>query len=192
MTAAKLILASASPYRAEMLQRLGLAFAIEASHVDETPIAGEVPATLALRLAESKARAIAAQHPQAVVIGSDQVAELEGTTLGKPGDAATAVRQLTRASGRTVRFHTGLAVVQGAHEWRHVDLTTVQFRGLSDSEVHRYVAREKPFNCAGSFRCEGLGISLFEHIDSRDPTALVGLPLIALCQLLRQAGFEVP
>lgn len=145
-----------------------------------------------LRLARAKAIAVAGRHPQACVIGSDQVAELDGQALGKPGDAARAMAQLQAMSGHAVRFHTAVCVIRDGNAWQAQDLTTVQFRQLSDPEIARYLAAEQPFDCAGSFKAEGLGISLFGAIASQDPTALVGLPLIATARLLREAGFAVP
>lgn len=189
----RLILASTSPYRRELLARLGLPFDTTRPETDETPRPGEAPSALARRLSEAKARAVAARHPGAWVIGSDQVADLDGYRLGKPGDHTRATAQLRAAAGREVRFHTGLCLVGpdgGARE--HLDLTVVQFRPLGDDEIDRYLRAEQPYDCAGSFKCEGLGIALFEAIQSRDPTALVGLPLIALAAMLRRAGFAVP
>lgn len=187
-----LILASTSPYRRELLQRLRLPFECARPEVDETPLRGESPGQLVRRLAQAKADAIAGQHPQAWVIGSDQAADLDGRILGKPGGRAAAIAQLAAMSGRTVRFHTAVSLRRGAHALAAVDLTQVRFRGLAAAEIERYVDAEEPFDCAGSFKCEGLGISLFEAIDSHDPTALVGLPLIALSGLLREAGYALP
>lgn len=187
----RLYLASTSPWRRELLARLGLPFAAEAPGVDEAPREGEAPAGRALRLADEKALAVARRHPGAWVIGSDQVAECGGQLLGKPGDAPTCRRQLAACSGRAVEFHT--AVVLRREESvcaQHVDLTRVTFRVLGDLEIAAYVERERPFDCAGGFRCEGLGIALFERIDSRDPTALIGLPLIALASALRRSGLD--
>ena len=155
-------------------------------------MAGETPSALAQRLAHAKAAAVAGLHPRACVIGSDQVAELDGQALGKPGDPARAMAQLRRMSGHAVRFHTGVCVIRGQHCWQALDTTTVHFRQLSDPEIARYLAAEQPHDCAGSFKAEGLGISLFDAIQSQDPTALVGLPLIATARLLREAGFAVP
>lgn len=155
-------------------------------------MAGETPASLAQRLAQAKATAVASLHPLACVIGSDQVAELDGEALGKPGDAARAMAQLRRMSGRAVRFHTGVCVIRGQRCWQALDTTTVHFRQLSDREIARYLAAEQPYDFAGSFKSEGLGISLFDAIESQDPTALVGLPLIATSRLLREAGFAIP
>ncbi|HDS1511020.1 septum formation inhibitor Maf [Stenotrophomonas maltophilia] len=187
-----LVLASTSRYRRELLQRLGLAFDCARPEVDETPLNGEAPRALATRLAAAKAAEVAALHPGAWVIGSDQVADLNGQPLGKPGTAEAACAQLAAMSGQTVRFHTAVCLTRDGESFTAVDLTNVCFRALEPDEIARYVTNEQPLDCAGSFKCEGLGISLFDAIDNRDPTALVGLPLIALCGLLRQVGFEVP
>lgn len=189
-----LILGSTSRYRRELLERLALPFEVVAPEVDETPLPGESPRDLALRLARAKAWAVARRHPQAVVIGSDQVADLAGEPLGKPGDHARAVAQLRRMRGRTVVFQTALAVVCEATGFDSVELASVQvvFRDLSDAEIERYLRTEQPYDCAGSARSEGLGISLLERIDSDDPTALIGLPLIRTCRLLRAAGMTLP
>ena len=189
-----LVLGSTSRYRRELLQRLGLPFSVDRPEVDESPLAGESPAALARRLAEAKARAVAERHPGAWVIGSDQVADLDGLPLGKPGGRETAFAQLRAASGREVRFHTAFCLFSAARPRPHagIDLTTVHFRSLADDEIGRYLDAEQPYDCAGSFKCEGLGITLFEAIDNRDPTALVGLPLIALARALRAAGYALP
>lgn len=187
-----LVLASTSRYRRTLLERLGLPFDCAAPDVDETPQAGEAPPALAARLAAAKATEVAARHPGAWVIGSDQVADLNGRPLGKPGTVAAACAQLAAMAGQTVRFHTALCLARDGTMFTAMDLTEVRFRALQAPEIARYVAAEQPLDCAGSFKCEGLGISLFEAIDNRDPTALVGLPLIALCALLRNAGFAVP
>ena len=192
-TPCPLVLASSSRYRRALLERFGLPFECNAPDIDEEPQGDETPSALALRLAETKARAVARQRPGALVIGSDQVAQLEGALLGKPGDAATARHQLARASGREVEFLTAVALVDGRNGavLRHVDRTVVQFRPLDPAEIAAYVERDRPLDCAGSFRSEGLGVVLFERISSEDPTALVGLPLIALARMLRQAGIEI-
>ncbi|MBS0375092.1 MAG: septum formation protein Maf [Proteobacteria bacterium] len=187
-----LILASTSRYRRELLGRLGLDFEVEAPGVDEAALPGEAPAALAARLALAKAAAVAARHPGAVVIGSDQVAECAGRALGKPGTPAQAVRQLTDASGQVVIFHTAVAVARpGAAPETHTDRTRVRFRTLPRAEIERYVERDAPLDCAGSFRSEGLGVALFEAIETVDPTALVGLPLIWLAGALGRAGLSV-
>ena len=188
----QLILASTSRYRRELLERLRLPFHIARPEVDETPRAGETPMALAQRLAMDKAGAIAVQRPEAWIIGSDQCAELAGQPLGKPGTRDAAIAQLRGMSGQAVRFHTAVCLRRGDTCLQAADLTAVQFRALADAEIERYVDAEQPLDCAGSFKCEGLGIALFDAIDNRDPTALVGLPLIALSALLRQAGFELP
>jgi septum formation protein len=189
-----LILASASPYRRELLARLGLAFEALPAGASETHAAGESPADRALRLALEKARIVAALRADAVVIGSDQVAAARDTVLDKPGDAAGCRAQLRELSGRTARFYTGCAVLGGSGtvQRAHVDTTTVVFRTLGADEIERYVAADQPFDCAGAFKAEGLGISLLDCIESQDPTALIGLPLIWLAQALRAAGYRLP
>ncbi|HID8535574.1 TPA: Maf family protein [Stenotrophomonas maltophilia] len=187
-----LVLASTSRYRRELLQRLGLPFDCARPDVDETPLNGEAPLALATRLAAAKAAEVAARHPGAWVIGSDQVADLNGQPLGKPGTVEAACAQLAAMSGQTVRFHTAVCLSHDGDSLATLDLTEVRFRALKQDEIARYVAAEQPLDCAGSFKCEGLGISLFEAIDNRDPTALIGLPLIAVCGLLRRAGYAVP
>ena len=187
------VLASASRYRRELLARLGLAFTVEVPNVDERPRPGEAPAELVVRLAESKARAVAASHPDALVIGSDQVADAEGVVVGKPGSHREAVLQLTRMSGRTVVFRTGIALVDarsGRCSGRTVDVAT-RFRTLNADAIEAYLRREQPYDCAGSIKAEGLGIALVESIVSDDPTALIGLPLIALVDLLRAEDVDV-
>ena len=187
-----LILASTSPYRRELLARLRIPFETARPETDETARPGEAPAELARRLSAAKALAVARVNPTAWVIGSDQVAELDGRALGKPGGRAEAIDQLKAMSGRSVDFRTGLCLCVDGKEQVALDTTTVRFRILAEPEIARYVDAERPFDCAGSFKCEGLGISLFEAIESRDPTALVGLPLIATARLLREAGFAAP
>jgi len=193
MTANPLIvLASTSPHRRDLLGRLGLPFQTEAPEVAENELPGEAPAARANRLAIAKARAVAARHPGAIVIGSDQVASLDGPAgpilLHKPGDRATCRRQLQAMSGHTVRFDTAVAVILGSTELLHADLTQVQLRHLEANAIESYMDREPSFDCAGGFKCEGLGVTLFESIESRDPTALVGLPLIWVCAALRRLG----
>lgn len=189
-----LVLGSTSRYRRELLQRLHIAFEVAAPDVDETPQPDEAPRALALRLALAKARAVAAQHPQAVVIGSDQVADLAGQPLGKPGTHERATAQLRRMRGHTVTFQTAVAVVCQATGFEQVQLAPVEvrFRDLSDAEIERYLRTEEPYDCAGSAKSEGLGISLLDAIVSDDPTALVGLPLIRTCRMLRAAGLTLP
>lgn len=192
MTAPPLILASTSRYRRELLQRLRMPFEVVAPQVDETPLPAEAPAALALRLALAKARAVAAQRPEAVVIGSDQVADLHGEPIGKPGSHERATAQLRRLSGQRVVFQTAVSVVRAgvAFEQTVLAAVTVQFRALADAEIERYLRLEEPYDCAGSAKCETLGIALLDAIDSDDPTALVGLPLIRTSRLLREAGLD--
>ncbi|NQD38899.1 septum formation protein Maf [Permianibacter sp. IMCC34836] len=189
MTPIPLILASGSPYRARQLSQLGLTFEIVRPDVDETPLAGEPPADLALRLAEDKARAVARNWPKAWVIGSDQTADCGGLLLGKPGSAERAQAQLEQMSCKTVLFHSALCLLAPDGQAERVNVTTtVQLRQLSPAEIAAYIKKEQPLDCAGSFKVEGLGISLFDWIRSDDPSALIGLPLIGLCRLLREAG----
>lgn len=187
-----LILASTSRYRRELLERLRLPFVVVAPHVDETPLPGEDPAALAQRLALAKAQAVASLHPNAVVIGSDQVADLDGEPIGKPGTHDKAVIQLQRMRGRQVIFQTAVAVVRADRAYASVRLAevAVSFRALSDAEIETYLRAEEPYDCAGSAKCETLGIALLEAISSDDPTALIGLPLIRTCALLREAGLD--
>ena len=189
----QLILGSTSRYRRELLARLNTPFTVVGPNVDETPAEHEAPHALALRLALAKARAVAALHPEAVVIGSDQVADLNGMPLGKPGTHERAVLQLQRMRGQTVVFQTAVAVVCAATQFEEVDLAAVkvQFRDLSDAEIESYLRTEQPYDCAGSAKSEGLGIALLASIDNDDPTALVGLPLIRTCRMLRAAGIEL-
>ena len=187
-----LILASSSRYRRELLERLRLPFHISRPDVDETPQPGEAPAALARRLARDKAAAIAVQQPEAWIIGSDQVATLDAQLLGKPGTRENAIAQLSALSGREIQFHTAVCLLRGKDAFKAMDVTKVRFRELQADEIERYVDIEQPLDCAGSFKSEGLGIALFERIDSHDPTALVGLPLIALSKMLRKAGFALP
>lgn len=194
MSMPRIVLASTSRYRAELLRRVIPDFDQIAPDVDEPPLAGESPATRAARLAAAKAQAVARDLRDALVIGSDQVAALGNTILHKPGSIENAHEQLHASSGKTVDFFTGLCVIDGRGGKCHaaLDHTRVAFRGLTDAEIERYVARERPLDCAGSFKSEGAGIALFEYIESRDPTALIGLPLIALARLLREAGVALP
>jgi septum formation protein len=190
---ARLLLASTSPYRRELLSRLRIPFDIARPEVDETPHPGESPLALAQRLAAAKAATIVVREGDAWVIGSDQVAELDGEPLGKPGGRDQALAQLAAMSGRSVAFRTALCVMhRDLGRFDAVDTTVVRFRSLGGDEIARYVDAEQPFDCAGSFKSEGLGIVLFEAVDTSDPTALVGLPLIATARLLRQAGFALP
>lgn len=186
----RLILASTSRYRRELLERLGLPFETAAPNTDESAEPSEPPAELAARLAGAKARAIPAAD--AVVIGADQVASLDGVRLRKPGDHAAALKQLSVAQGKTVLFHTAVSVLDAAtgKAWSHVDRTEVRFARLDSANLDRYLRLEQPYDCAGSFKSEGLGVVLFERIDSCDPTALIGLPLIWLAGALRAAGLD--
>jgi septum formation protein len=182
-----LVLASTSRYRRTLLQRLGVPFDVVAPNIDETPRGNETPSATAVRLAEAKARAVAAHLSRALVIGSDQVADLDGAPVGKPGNHERAVAQLRALSGRTVVFHTGVALCDadsGRCRSVLVDVAST-FRRLSDVEIDTYLRRETPYDCAGAVKSEGLGIALFERIASDDPTALIGLPLIAVVELLR-------
>ena len=190
----RLTLASTSRYRRELLERLRLPFDVARPEVDETALPGESPLALATRLAEAKAQAVAqALGDAGWALGSDQVADLGGKALGKPGGRDAAIAQLRAMSGGVVHFHTALCLAHAdGRALAAIDLTEVRFRALADAEIERYVDAEQPFDCAGSFKSEGLGITLFESIDNRDPTALIGLPLIATCALLRQAGFPLP
>jgi len=192
MPARRLVLASTSRYRSELLQRLRLSFTVRAPGVDEEAMPDEAPRALALRLALAKADAVADLDRDAVVIGSDQVAELDGIAIGKPGDHVRAVAQLQSMRGRTVVFHTAVAVACMESGFRGADVAsvTVRFRDFSDAEIEHYLRTEQPYDCAGSAKAETLGIALLEAIESDDPTALIGLPLIRTCALLRRAGIN--
>jgi len=187
-----LILASTSRYRRELLERLRMPFEVVSPQVDEAALPQEQPADLALRLAQAKARAVAERFPQAVVIGSDQVADLDGEALGKPGTHERAVQQLRRMRGRRVLFHTAVAVQRLDDGFAQAELCSVAvcFRDLGDEEIEHYLRTEQPYDCAGSAKCETLGIALLSAIENDDPTALVGLPLIRTCEMLRQAGID--
>jgi septum formation protein len=189
----KLILGSTSPYRRMLLDRLGVDYSVQAPLVDETPLANERPETLAQRLALAKAQAVASRFPECVVIGSDQVADLEGQPLGKPGNHERAVAQLRRMSGKTVFFHTAVAVVCQATGFCQYTTAPVRvkFRNLDDEEIENYLQWEQPYDCAGSAKSEGLGIVLLDTIESDDPTTLIGLPLIRTSQMLRAAGINL-
>ncbi|MCB1875973.1 MAG: septum formation inhibitor Maf [Chromatiales bacterium] len=188
-----LVLGSTSPYRRELLQRLGLTFETAAPKVDETRHPGEDANALVRRLSEAKARAVGETWPDALVIGSDQVAVLDGEILGKPGNRERAIAQLSAASGKRVRFLTGLCLLDSATGEAEVDVVPfdVVFRQLKPAHIETYVDREQPYNCAGSFKSEGLGIALFEALEGADPNALIGLPLIRLCRLLERHGLPV-
>ncbi|MDR1889309.1 MAG: Maf family nucleotide pyrophosphatase [Zoogloeaceae bacterium] len=193
MSTAPLVLASTSPFRRELLARLGLPFQVAAPDCDETPRSGEAPEALALRLSEAKARAVAERFPDALIIGSDQAASCDGQIYGKPGSHANAVAQLQALSGKTVNFFTGLCLLDartGAAHVRGVP-TRVTFRTLTDARIEAYLRREPAYDCAGSAKSEGLGIALIARLEGSDPNALVGLPLIALCDLLYAAGVNV-
>lgn len=188
-----IVLASSSPYRRELLDKLGFAYRSKKPDVDETPFPDEAPNELVARLAESKARAVMSQFPNALIIGSDQVAVLDGDILGKPGTKARAIEQLKKASGRRVTFLTGLSLLDSESGIAQTEVVPfdVHFRKLTDTMIDRYLEREQPFNCAGSFKSEGLGIVLFDKLEGEDPNTLIGLPLIRLTRLLEQAGVEV-
>jgi septum formation protein len=191
-TTKKLVLGSTSRYRRELLARLRIPFEVMAPDVDEAPLAGEPPSATALRLAQAKARAVAGRCDDALVIGSDQVADCDGRAVSKPGNRANAERELRALSGRSIVFHTGVALVDarsGRCRSELVDVTSV-FRNLTDREIASYLDREKPWDCAGAVRSEAMGIALFERISADDPTALIGLPLIALTRMLRAEGLD--
>jgi septum formation protein len=188
-----LVLASTSRYRRALLSQLGLPFVVASPAVDEAPLPGEMPVQTALRLAEAKARSVAREHPGALVIGSDQVADCDGRAVGKPVDHADAVAQLTALSGRTVVFHTGLALLDAAAGTCRTAMVDVRstFRDLAPAEIDAYLRRDQPYDCAASVKSDALGIALFVRIESDDPTALVGLPLIRLTDMLRAAGVAI-
>jgi septum formation protein len=188
-----LILASSSIYRQQLLRRLGIPFTVASPEIDETPLSGEPPPQTALRLAEQKARALAGQFPDALIIGSDQVAVLHGQALGKPGNHANAVKQLNAASGQTLMFHTALCLLDSGNGTVQLATATneVKFRSLTPEQIERYLETEKPYDCAGSAKSEGLGIALIEYIRGDDPNALIGLPLIELTTMLIRAGISV-
>ncbi|WP_374605296.1 nucleoside triphosphate pyrophosphatase [Niveibacterium sp.] len=187
-----IVLASTSRYRRELLARLELPFVTDKPDTDETPLAGEAPVETAIRLAEAKARAVAARHPDALIIGSDQVASVGDERFGKPGTVERAIAQLKQMSGRSIVFHTAVSLLDTntGHASTLCVPTEVGFRHISDAEIERYVSREMPLDCAGSAKSEALGITLLDHIRGDDPNALVGLPMIALCRLLRDAGIQ--
>jgi len=191
-----LILASTSLYKKMLLQRLQLQFTCEPPEIDEKPLDGESPWAMAQRLAEQKAHAVSAKFPNTLVIGADQVADLDGKIMGKPRNHLRAVEQLSAQSGQKVRFHSGVSIVKTSPEGKitnktKINTTEVQFRILSQQQIERYLQIEQPYDCAGSFKSEGLGISLFQRIDSNDPSSLIGLPLIDLCSMLSEFGVEI-
>ncbi|MEB6632066.1 Maf family protein [Kluyvera cryocrescens] len=188
----ELILASTSPYRKMLLDKLGLPFECAAPNVDELALPGETPRSLVLRLAQAKAQALAARYPNHLIIGSDQVCVLDGEITGKPHTEENARLQLKKASGNVVTFYTGLALYNSANGQLQTECEPfdVHFRHLSEQEINVYIRKESPLNCAGSFKSEGLGIALFDRLEGRDPNTLVGLPLIALCKMLRREDFN--
>jgi septum formation protein len=194
MNSKPLILASTSPYRRQLLERLKLPFTTVSPRIDETPLPGETPRQLVLRLSEQKARATAAVHSGSLIIGSDQTAVLNHEMLGKSGNRTNAFAQLKKCSGNSVTFHTGLCVLDtGSGRIQLDDIEyTVKFRVLTPQQIERYIDSEQPFDCAGSFKAESLGITLFEHMQGDDPTALIGLPLIRLTTMLQNAGIQLP
>jgi septum formation protein len=189
----RVVLASTSRYRKELLERLGIAFEVSAPQVDERPLGAEAPEQTALRLAVLKAQAVRLAHRDALIIGSDQVATYAGRALGKPGDHATAVRQLRSVSGKSADFHTAVALLDAANGsvQTRVVPCRVHFRAFDDARVERYLQKEKPYDCAGSAKVEGLGIALIARVETEDPTSIIGLPLIALTEMLERAGFPV-
>lgn len=189
-----IVLASTSPFRKEILSKLAIPFETANPETDETRLPDERPEDLVKRLAESKARAVSGQHPEALIIGSDQVACVDNQVLGKPGDRQKAIQQLLQTSGKTVTFFTGLCLYNSATGEAQVvcEPFKVHFRTLNDAQIARYLDKEQPFNCAGSFKSEGLGITLFRRLEGDDPNALIGLPLIRLVQMLEREGFELP
>jgi MAF protein len=194
MTTRRLVLASTSPYRRELLGRLGLPFEVVAPLVDESRLPDESPEALVLRLSEAKARAVATRFAAALIIGSDQVAVIDDEVVGKPGNRERAIAQLSRAAGRRVSFLSGLSLVDAASGRAHTvcEPFHVHFRPLGPEQIARYLDREQPFNCAGSFKSEGYGITLFERLEGNDPSALIGLPLIRLVELLGREGLPLP
>jgi MAF protein len=189
-----IVLGSTSPFRRTLLDKLGVPFTVDSPDTDEAPLDGESPTALVTRLAEAKARAVGGHHPDALVIGSDQVACIGGQILGKPGNREAAIDQLNASSGNTVIFYTGLCLLNTASGKLQatVEPFAVRFRQLTHEQIENYIDREQPFNCAGSFKSEGLGITLFESLSGRDPNALIGLPLIALVDMLANEGISLP
>ncbi len=189
----KIILASSSPYRKELLNKLGIAFECDSPDIDESPNAGETPEQLVARLAEAKARAVAQRHPDALIIASDQAATFNGQILGKPHTHENAVNQLSAASGHHVLFLTSLALYNSANDALQLEVVpfSVHFRNLTPEEIDNYLKKEQPYNCAGSFKSEGLGITLFEKLEGNDPNTLIGLPLIRLSYMLKNEGINL-
>lgn len=192
--APKLVLGSSSPFRRELLERLGIPFVTESPEINEEALPNETPEDLVLRLAEEKARAAGQNHPDSLVIGSDQVACLDGQILGKPGNRENAITQLQQAAGKRLTFYTGLCLFNTATNEEQIACESfhVHFRHLSHEQIERYVDLEQPYNCAGSFKSEGLGIALFDRLEGDDPNALIGLPLIRLIDMLAEEGIEIP
>jgi MAF protein len=190
----QLVLGSTSPFRKALLEKLGIPFCTDTPNTNEARQPGESPTDLVLRLAEAKAREVAGRHPAAMIIGSDQVACVDGEILGKPGNRENAIAQLTAAAGKTVTFYTGLCLYNSANEQTQtgVEPFTVHFRNLTPGQIERYVDLEQPFNCAGSFKSEGFGITLFSALEGRDPNSLIGLPLILLVEMLADQGITLP
>ena len=190
---ARLVLGSSSPFRKALLEKLDLSFDCDSPDIDETPLKNEHPRDMVVRLAKEKANAIAERHPQAIIIASDQCATLDGQIIGKPGNHDAAVEQLTNASGRAVTFYTSLCVYNaGTNQYQEtVEPFYVYFRELSESQIENYLKKEEPYNCAGSFKSEGLGISLFERLEGNDPNTLIGLPLIQLIKMLEKFNINV-
>jgi MAF protein len=190
---ARLVLGSSSPFRKALLEKLNLSFDCDSPDIDETPLKDEHPKDMVARLAKEKANAIATRHPQAIIIASDQCATLDGKIIGKPGDHESAVQQLTAASGRAVTFYTSLCVYNaGTNQYQEiVEPYYVYFRTLTESQIENYLVKEQPYNCAGSFKSEGLGISLFERLEGNDPNTLIGLPLIQLIKMLEKHHINV-
>lgn len=190
---ARLILGSSSPFRKALLEKLDLTFDCDSPDIDETPLKDEHPKDMVARLAKAKAQAIAERHPQSIIIASDQCATLDGEIIGKPGDHENAVKQLQSFSGRTLTFYTSLCVMNAVNNQveETVEPFHVYFRELSDSQIENYLKKEEPYNCAGSFKSEGLGISLFERLEGNDPNTLIGLPLIQLIKMLDKFGIQV-
>lgn len=192
MTERRLILASTSPYRRALLERLNLPFECVAPGVDESDFEAVSPRDLALNLANAKARAVAANHPQAVVIGGDQVVAFDGEILGKPGSPEAAMAQIRRLAGHVHELVTAIAIVVPDGSWTHIDVTRLSMRALDEDEIRRYIAHDRPWDCAGSYKIESLGVALFDAVEGVDPTAIVGMPLMALARGLRRFGFLVP